>query len=170
MFVVHRGRVPHADPTAHVEASAQVIGDVVIGAASSVWFNVVIRGDVHHVRIGARTNIQDNSTIHVTRDRWPTLIGNGVTVGHGVILHGCQVGDGCLVGIGAIVLDGVEIGTQCLVAAGALVTPETKIPARQLVLGSPARVVRPLRADELQYLERSAANYVELMGSYKSPA
>jgi carbonic anhydrase/acetyltransferase-like protein (isoleucine patch superfamily) len=167
MLIGYRERVPQVDPTAYVQTSAQVIGDVTIGAHSSVWFNVVIRADVHHVRIGARTNIQDSSTIHVTRERWPTLIGDGVTVGHGAILHGCRIGNGCLVGIGAIVLDGAVINEECLIAAGSLVTPETEIAPRQLVMGAPAKAVRALRADELAYLEASAANYVAHAATYR---
>jgi carbonic anhydrase/acetyltransferase-like protein (isoleucine patch superfamily) len=167
MIVPYHGRVPRIDPSAYVQDSAQVIGDVEIGAHSSVWFNVVIRGDVHQVRIGARTNIQDNSTIHVTGGQWATIVGDDVTVGHGVILHGCRVADRCLIGIGAIVLDGVEIEADCLIAAGSLVAPGTRIPAGHLAKGSPAKVARPLRPDELTHLKQSAANYVEHAASYR---
>ncbi len=167
MVVTYRGRTPQIDPSAWVQPSAQVVGDVVIGPQSSVWFNVVIRGDVFHIRLGARTNIQDNSTVHVTRNRWGTLVGDDVTVAHGVILHGCRVADRCLIGMGAIVMDGVEIGEDCLVAAGSLVVPGTKIPAGQLVMGSPAKVVRPLRPDELTQLKQSAQSYVELAAGYR---
>jgi len=167
MLLSYQGRMPRVDASAYVQQSAQVIGDVVIGARSSVWFNVVIRADVHHVRIGARTNIQDNSTIHVTRDRWPTVVGNDVTVAHGVILHGCRIGNRCLIGMGAIVMDGAEIAEDCLVAAGSLVTPGTRIATGQLVMGSPAKVVRPLRPDELTHVLQSAQNYVELAATYR---
>ncbi len=166
MIVPHQGRVPRIDPSAYVQDSAQVIGDVEIGAHSSVWFNVVIRGDVHQVRIGARTNIQDNSTIHVTGGQWATVVGDDVTVGHGVILHGCRVADRCLIGIGAIVLDGVEIEADCLIAAGSLLAPGTRIPAGHLAKGSPAKVTRQLRPDELAHLKQSAANYVEHAARY----
>src|SRR5437899_4322001 len=138
------GRTPIVDPTAFVVDSAVVIGDVVLGPEASLWFHAVVRGDVERVRIGARTNLQDNATVHVTRARWPTLVGEGVTVGHAAVLHGCIVGDHCLVGIGAIVLDGAVIEAECLVGAGALITPGMRIPARSLVLGSPARRVREL--------------------------
>ncbi len=167
MLLAYQGCMPRIDPSAYVQASAQIIGDVHIGAQSSVWFNVVVRGDVHHIRIGARTNIQDNSTLHVTRDRWPTEVGDEVTVGHAVILHGCRVGDRCLIGMGAIVMDGAEVGDDCLVAAGSLVTPGTKIPPGHLVLGRPAGAARPLRPDELAYLRQSAANYVEHAAGYR---
>jgi carbonic anhydrase/acetyltransferase-like protein (isoleucine patch superfamily) len=161
MIITYADHTPHIDPSAYVQASAQVIGDVEIGAHSSVWFNVVIRGDIYPIRIGARTNIQDNATIHVTGGRWATAIGDDVTVGHGVILHGCQVADRCLIGIGAIVLDGARIEADCLIAAGSLVAPGRRIPAGHLAKGSPAKVVRPLRPDEFAHLKQSAANYVE---------
>jgi len=168
MLITANGATPQVDSSAYVHSSAQVIGDVVIGAESSLWFNVVVRGDVHRVSIGARTNLQDAVIVHVTRDRWPTVVGDDVTVAHGVILHGCAVRERCLIGIGAIVLDGAVIEPDCLVAAGSLVTPGTKIPAGQLAMGRPAKVVRPLRDDELAHLRRSAANYVEYAASYRA--
>jgi carbonic anhydrase/acetyltransferase-like protein (isoleucine patch superfamily) len=161
-------RVPRIDPTAYVVDSAIVVGDVVIGAESSLWFHAVVRGDVERVRIGTRTNVQDNATVHVSRDRWPTLVGDGVTVGHAAVLHGCTVADYCLVGIGAIVLDGVAIGSECLVGAGAVVTPRTEIPPRSLVLGSPARRVRELSGEEVARLHASAASYVEHVRRYRA--
>ncbi len=167
MLLSYKGRAPQIDPTAFIQPSAQIVGDVIIGAQSSVWFNVVIRGDVNHIRIGARTNVQDNATVHVTRERWPTILGDDITIAHGVILHGCRIADRCLIGIGAIVMDGVEIAEDCLIAAGSLVTPGTKIPAGQLVLGSPGKVVRPLRDEELAHLKQSAANYVEYADTYR---
>jgi len=170
VLTTYNGISPQVASDAFVEASAQIVGDVRIGAQSSVWFNVVIRGDVHPIRIGARTNIQDNCTLHVTKGRWPTVVGDGVTVGHGAILHGCTIANRGLIGMGAIVLDGAEVGEECLVGAGSLVTPGSKIPARHLVLGRPAKPVRPLRADELQTLRLSAAEYVELAGRYAGAA
>ena len=167
MVITYGKHVPRIDASTYVQESAQVIGDVEIGAQSSVWFNVVIRADVYPIRIGARTNIQDNSTIHVTGGRWTTVIGDEVTVGHGVILHGCHVADRCLIGIGAIVLDGVEIESECLIAAGSLVAPGTRIPSGHLAKGSPARVTRLLRPDELAHLKQSAANYVEHAAAYR---
>lgn len=167
MLLPYRGRAPVIDPTACVQPSAQIIGDVVIGAQASVWFNVVIRADVNYVRIGARTNIQDSSTIHVTHDRWPTVVGDDVTVAHAVILHGCRVADRCLIGMGAIVMDGAVINEDCLVAAGSLVTPGTTVPPGQLIMGRPAKAVRPLRPDELAHLKESAQNYVGYAASYR---
>ena len=163
-----KGVWPRIDPHAYIHGSAQLIGDVEIGAESSVWFNVVIRGDVNRVRIGTRTNIQDQSTIHVTRDRWPTILGDEVTVAHGVILHGCTIGNRCLIGIGAIVLDGAELDEECMIAAGSVVAPRTKIARGQLALGSPAKIARPLRPDEIEHLRESAANYVSYASSYRA--
>ncbi len=168
MLIAYKGTLPRIDATAYVQDSARIIGDVEIGAESSVWFNVVIRGDGHFIRIGTRTNIQDNSTVHVTTDTWPTLIGDDVTVGHGVIVHGCQIGHRCLIGMGAIVMDGAEIGDDCLLAAGALVTPGTHIAPRQLIVGSPAKAVRDLRPEELERLLQSAASYVQHAASYRA--
>jgi len=168
MIVSFDGKMPEIHPTAYVHSSAQIVGDVHLGSQSSVWFNSVIRGDVHEVRIGARTNIQDNATLHVTRARWPTIVGTEVTIAHGVTLHGCTVGDRCLIGIGAIVLDGVELGEDCMIGAGALVTPGTRVPAGHLALGSPARIVRPLTDSELERIRSSAANYVGYAERYRS--
>ena len=160
-------RRPRVDPTAWLADSAVVVGDVVIGPEASLWFHAVVRGDVERVRIGARTNIQDNATVHVTRDRWPTILGDGVTVGHNAVVHGCTVGDHCLIGIGAIVLDGAVLERECLVGAGAVVTPGTHVPTGSLVLGQPARVVRPLRPEEIESLYASAAGYVERLALYR---
>jgi carbonic anhydrase/acetyltransferase-like protein (isoleucine patch superfamily) len=138
-----------------------VIGDVEIGADSSLWYGVVARGDVHSIRIGARTNIQDNSVLHVTQGRHACILGDEITVGHRAVVHGCTIGDGALVGIGAIVLDGARVGEGALVGAGALVSPGSQIPDRTLVVGIPARVVRSLSDDEsAQQRERTLA-YVD---------
>ncbi len=160
MLVSLDGMSPLVDASAYIEDSAQIIGDVHIGAQSSVWFHTVVRGDVHHIRIGARTNIQDNSTIHVTGGRHATVIGDDVTVGHNVVLHGCTIADGALIGIGAIVLDRCEVGERSLVGAGSLLVPGTCVPSHSLVLGRPAKVVRALREEELARLAASAAAYV----------
>lgn len=143
-----------------------VAGDVEIGADTSVWFGSVVRGDVHAIRIGARSNLQDHCVVHVTRDRFPTWIGDEVTVGHRATVHGCRVGDGALVGIAAVVLDGAEIGEEALVGAGALVPPGARIPARHLALGVPARVVRPLRDEEVRSQRARAREYVETARGY----
>jgi gamma-carbonic anhydrase len=154
--------------TAFIADDAVVIGDVEIGEDASVWFGSVVRGDVNHIRIGARTNIQDLTVIHVTTDTHPTVLEDEITVGHRVVLHGCHVESRCLIGIGAILLDGVRVGRESLVAAGSLLTPGTDIPPRSLVMGSPAQVKRSLTAYELAYLDRSWRSYVELKDKYKT--
>lgn len=159
-------KFPKFPSTVFIEASAQVIGDVEIGEYSSVWFGSVVRGDVNYIRIGDRTNIQDNSVLHVTRESHPLVIGNEVTVGHRVTLHGCTVRDRVLVGMGAILLDGAEIGEGSIIGAGALVTEGVRIPPGSLALGVPARVKRPLTAEESAFLSRSARNYVDLAQIY----
>jgi carbonic anhydrase/acetyltransferase-like protein (isoleucine patch superfamily) len=163
-----RDKHPEIHPTAFIEESAQVIGDVRIGAESSVWFNAVIRGDVFHIRIGERTNIQDGTVIHVTNGTHATILEDEVTVGHNATLHGCYVESGSLIGIGAIVMDGVRVGAQSLVAAGALLSPGTQIPPRSLVMGTPARVKRPLTDEEVAGLEVFWKNYIEYTRVYKS--
>ena len=162
-----KGKHPQVHPTAFVEESAQVIGDVHIGEESSVWFNAVVRGDVFHVRIGARTNVQDGTVIHVSSGTHATVLEDEVTVGHNVTLHGCYVERGSLVGIGAIVMDGARIGAESLVAAGSLVSPGTVIPPRSLVMGVPAKVKRPLTDEEAAGLAHFWKNYVEYTKEYK---
>jgi len=162
------GVVPTIDPSAWVEESAQVIGRVFLGARSSIWFNCVVRGDVHEIRIGDETNIQDLSCLHVVTDRFALHVGSRVTVGHSVTLHGCTVGDLCLVGMGATVLDGAQIGEGCILAAGSLVAPGAVIPPGCMAVGSPAKVKRPLNAAERDLLVRSAASYVELSRRHRA--
>ena len=157
---------PLVHPTAFVADNAMVIGDVEIGEDSSVWFGSVVRGDVNYIRIGARTNIQDHTIIHVNTGTHPTILEDEITVGHRVTLHGCYVESGCLVGIGSIVLDGVRIGPQSLIAAGSLLTPNMQIPPRSLVMGSPARVKRELNDDELTNISRNWQSYVDLKNKY----
>ena len=160
LLLAWQGRAPRIHPDAWLAPGASVIGDVEIGADSSVWFGAVVRGDFHHVRIGARTNLQDACVVHVTRDLHPAIVGDEVTVGHGATVHGCRVADGALIGIGAIVLDGAEIGEEALVAAGAVVTPGTRVPPRTLVAGTPARVLRGLSSDEVRQQRERALGYV----------
>ncbi len=160
------GVFPSIDPDAWVAPSASVIGDVHVGPRSSIWFGTVVRGDVHEIRIGSGTNLQDLCVVHVTRERFPTRIGDDVTVGHHATVHGCRVGDGALIGIGAIVLDGAEIGDEALVGAGALVPPGMKVPAGAVVMGTPARVVRMLDAGERALQRERARHYVSLAASH----
>lgn len=159
-------KTPDIHSSSWVADSAQVIGDVVIGEESSVWFNAVIRGDVNHIRIGKRTNIQDGCVVHVTRKTLPTLVGDECTVGHNAILHACTIGNQVLIGMGAVVMDGAEVGDNCIVGAGSLVTPGTKIPAGSLAIGSPARVKRELTEEESRSIRESAANYVADLEHY----
>jgi carbonic anhydrase/acetyltransferase-like protein (isoleucine patch superfamily) len=160
MLRPYRGAKPTVHETAFVDTTAQLIGDVVVGEESSVWMNVVVRGDVHHVRIGRRTNLQDGTIVHVMRGTHPTVIGDAVTIGHGVIVHGCTIQDRCLIGMGAILLNGAVIGEESIVAAGTLVPEDMAIPARSLVMGSPGRVRRTLSADEVASLGDYATRYV----------
>lgn len=155
-----RGHTPRIHESAFIEPSATILGDVEIGPESSVWFNCVVRGDVNPIRIGARSNVQDLSMVHVTSAKTTTVIGDDVTVGHHVVLHGCRIGNRVLVGMGAILMDDVEVGDDCIVAAGALLSPGTKVPSGSLVIGSPARVKRPLNDGERAFLVQSAQNYV----------
>src|SRR2546428_1641453 len=156
-----RGVHPQIHPTAFIEESAQVIGDVHIGEESSLWCNAVARGDMYYIRIGNRTNVQDNSVIHTRTGTHPTILEDEVTVGHSVTLHGCYVERGSLIGIGSIVLDDARVGAQSLVAAGSLISPGTIIPPHSLVMGMPARVKRPLTDEEVAGLELFLKKYVD---------
>ncbi len=164
-----RGVRPIIAPSAYVDESAQVIGDVVIGDESSVWMNAVVRGDVNTIRIGRRTNIQDGAIVHAMREpSHPTVVGDEVTVGHGAILHGCTVADRCLIGMGAILLNGSSVGADCIVAAGTLLTEGAAVPPRSLVMGSPGKVRRALTDGEIAFIRDSAANYVGYRLDYLS--
>ena len=166
MIKQFRNKLPSIHSSAFVTDDAIVIGDVEIGEDASVWFGSIVRGDVNYIRIGARTNVQDATVIHVSSRTHPTILEDEITVGHRVTLHGCHVESGCLIGIGSILMDGVRVGAQSLVGAGSLLTPGTQVPPRSLVLGSPARVKRELTEDELAFLDRSWRNYVELKAKY----
>lgn len=160
MILPHHGCWPKIHETAFIAPSADLVGEVEIGSQSSVWFQCVIRGDVNWIKIGNRTNIQDHSMLHVTRRKSPLKIGDDVTVGHRVMLHGCTVGNRVLIGMGAIIMDDAEIGDDCIVGAGALVTKGTKVPPRSMVVGMPAKVTRELKPEEIAFLLESANNYV----------
>ena len=166
MIRTFQGIKPTVPTSCFIEETGVVIGDVVLGEQCSVWFHAVIRGDVHHIRIGTRTNVQDLSMLHVTHDTHPLIIGNEVTIGHGVILHGCTIKDRVLIGMGAIIMDGAVIGEDSIVGAGALITEETIVPPNSLILGSPAKVKRPVTAEELAWIKESAENYVKYAGQY----
>jgi carbonic anhydrase/acetyltransferase-like protein (isoleucine patch superfamily) len=150
---------PDIHPSVFIAPGVKIVGDVSIGENSSVWYNAVIRGDVHYVKIGEMTNIQDCSMLHVTNGRFPLNIGNRVTIGHSVKLHGCTLQDLCLIGIGAIVLDGAVVETNSMVAAGALIKPNFIVPSGKLVAGVPAKIVRDLTDEEILDFENSAMRY-----------
>ncbi len=174
--MVHKFKnfTPKIGEKSWIASSADVIGEVSIGEDCSIWFGCVVRGDVHSITIGDRTNIQDLSMLHVTHyknnDRSsgnPTVIGNDVTVGHRVMLHGCTIEDACLIGMSATILDGAVIGKESIVGAGSLVTKNKKFPPRSLIMGSPAKVVRELTDDEVKELYASASRYVEFKEDYR---
>ncbi len=169
----YKGTTPKLETNAWIAPGATVIGDVTMGAESAVWFGCVIRGDVHRIEIGARTNIQDLSMVHVTHyknpdksDGNPTIIGDDVTVGHRVMLHGCTIEDACLIGMSATILDGAVIGKESIVGAGSLVTKNKIFPPRSLIMGSPAKVVRELTDTEVAELYASAERYVRFKNEY----
>jgi carbonic anhydrase/acetyltransferase-like protein (isoleucine patch superfamily) len=150
----------------YISPGVYIIGDVVIGESCSIWFGAVIRGDVNYIRIGSRTNVQDNSVIHVTHNGNPTIIGDDVTIGHGVILHACTIGNRVLIGMGAIILDGVTIPDDSYVAAGSLVTAGKAFQSKKMIMGSPAKETRDLRPDELSWLKQSALHYQNVAMPY----
>jgi carbonic anhydrase/acetyltransferase-like protein (isoleucine patch superfamily) len=160
MLRTHRGRTPRVHPTAYIDISAQVIGDVEIGEESSVWMAVVIRGDVNRIRIGRRSNVQDGTVVHVMKDTHATTIGDDVTIGHAAVIHGCTVEDRCLIGMGTILLNGACIGAGSIVAAGTLVVEGMEVPPRSLVMGSPGKVKRTLSDAEVAGIQVYADRYV----------
>jgi carbonic anhydrase/acetyltransferase-like protein (isoleucine patch superfamily) len=158
--------MPRVHHTAFIDDSAQVIGDVDIGEESGVWMSAVVRGDVHWIRVGRRSNIQDGTIVHAMTGTNPTAIGNNVTIGHGAVIHGCTVDDDCLIGMGAILLNGSHIGTQSIVAAGTLVVEGMNVPARSLVMGLPGKVKRLLTHAEIAGIRTYADRYVEYRREY----
>ena len=166
MRIEYKGIVPTCHGSVFLAEGAMVIGDVEIGEESSVWFHTVIRGDIHRIRIGRRTNVQDQCTLHVTRKN-PLAVGDEVTIGHRAVVHGCTVEDVSLIGIGAVVLDGAVIGRGSVIGAGAVVAPGTVVPAHSLVLGVPGKVVRDLGPGSVDGNRVTAANYVDLARAYR---
>ena len=166
MIRSYKGITPKLGERVFVDESAQVIGDVELGDHASVWMCAVIRGDVHSIRIGAYSNIQDNCVVHVFKEEHPTLVADHVTVGHSVTLHGCRIDSYCLIGMGAIVLNDAHVGEECIVAAGSLVPEGMKVPPRSLVMGVPAKFRRQVTEEEREHLRRSAANYFDYKESY----
>ncbi len=166
VILPYRGIMPTIAPDAFIAPGAVIIGDVHIGAKSNVWFGCVIRGDVNHIRIGAHTNIQDGSVVHVTRKTGPTIIGSGVTIGHSVLLHACTLEDGSFIGMHSTVMDGAVVESGGWLAAGALLPPGKKVPKGQIWAGNPARFLRDLKGGEISFIPISAQNYVELGEEY----
>src|SRR5262245_56468672 len=167
MLRPYRGRLPVVHRTAYVDASAQVIGHVEIGADSSIWMNAVVRGDVNSIHIGQRSNVQDGSVVHVMHETHPTRIGDDVTIGHAAVVHGCTVGNRVLVGMRATILNGAVIGDDTIIAAGSLVTEGAVIPSRSLVMGSPGKVRRALSDADVASIREYAANYVRYKKDYE---
>ena len=165
-----KGATPAVDPSAYVDQSAQVIGDVVIGPESSVWMNAVVRGDVNHIRIGRRSNIQDLTMVHVMRETHPTIVGDEVTVGHSAVVHGTTIEDRVLIGMAAVLLNGVHVGHDTIVAAGTLLTEGTRVPPRSLVMGRPGKVMRELSDEEVAEIRWYADNYVRYRLDYLTEA
>ncbi|WP_314330832.1 gamma carbonic anhydrase family protein [Selenomonas noxia] len=166
MILPYRGKAPVIDPTVFLAPMAAVIGDVTIGAGSSVWFGAVVRGDFQPITIGQNTNIQDNATIHVMRDV-PVHIGNNVLIGHNAVVHCSRIGDNTLIGMGSIVMGYSEIGENVVIGAGTFLPQHKKIPSNSLVFGNPAQIVRALRDDEIEALQEAAENYANLGVEYK---
>ncbi len=166
-IVTYKGITPKIDASVFIAEGVHIIGDVEIGKDSSVWYNTVIRGDVNFIRIGERTNIQDNTVVHVTNKKFPTHIGSNVTIGHSAVIHACTINDYSLIGMGAIILDDAKVGPFALIAAGAVVTMGMVIPEGMLAAGVPAKIVRALTEDEKKFLEKSAQNYIDYVATYR---
>ena len=162
----YQGKSPQLGDGVFVADTATIIGDVSIGSDSSVWFGTIVRGDVHYIRIGARSNLQDNCTVHVTNDRYPVIIEDDVTIGHAVVVHGCVIRKGALIGIGSRILDGVEIGEGAIVGAGAVIPEGTKVPARSIVLGVPAKVRGEVSPEQAERARLNSIAYVDLKNRY----
>jgi gamma-carbonic anhydrase len=167
MIRSYRGVLPKVAASAYIDPSAQVIGDVMVGERSSIWPNATVRGDVNSIRIGAESNVQDNSVLHVDEGDFPLKLGDRVTVGHSVVLHGCTVEDDSLIGIGAVVLNGVTVGAGSVIAAGAVVPEGMQIPAGSMVMGVPAKIRREVTAEEKERFRVNAQHYVESCAIYK---
>ncbi len=166
MKLTYNGKFPEIHKGVFIASGAIVIGDVVIGENSSIWFNTVIRGDENYIRIGSRTNVQDNCVLHITHKTQPLFVGDDTTIGHSAVVHGCRIKNMCLIGIGAIVLDGSVVGEQSIVAAGSVVKEGMIVPPRTLVAGIPAVVKRDLTQEDIDYIMSLANNYVEVAKSY----
>ncbi len=166
MILPYKGKCPSIDKTAFVAPTAEIIGDVELGKDSSVWFGTVLRGDMHYIRIGVNSNVQDNCIMHGTLTNFPTIVGKNVSVGHGAIVHGCEVGDNCIIGMGSIILEGAKIGKWSIVGAGAVVKEGDKMPSKSLIVGVPAKPVKKLTKEQLERIEINWKEYVKLKNTY----
>ena len=170
MIRSYRGHRPLIPESCYIDPSAQIVGDVVLGEQASVWMNAVVRGDVHSIRIGARSNVQDCAVLHGMRHLYPVHVGAGVSIGHNATVHGCVVEDHCLIGIGAIVLNNARIGEGSIIAAGAVIPEGTNIPARSLVTGVPGRIRRSITDEDYALIAMYASNYLDYSAQYKLEA
>jgi carbonic anhydrase/acetyltransferase-like protein (isoleucine patch superfamily) len=168
MIRAYKGHLPQIAESAYIDAQAVIIGDVVIGEQSSVWPCAVIRGDVNFIRIGARSNVQDGSVLHVMRETHPLILGDDVTVGHGVILHGCTIASRCLIGMGSVILNGAKIGEGSIIAAGTLIPEGTDVPPGSMFMGHPGKLRRTLTAAENDSIDGYARNYINYAETYKA--
>ena len=167
MIMAFQGKLPKIDPTVFIADSAIVIGDVEIGPGSNIWFHTIVRGDDNTIRIGSNCNIQDACVLHVVEKLHPLFLEDGVVLGHRVVVHGCRIKKGSLIGIGAIVLNGAEVGEESIVGAGSVVAPNTIIPPRMLAMGSPAKPVRALEEEDIRMIQRTVRNYQNLQEIYQ---
>lgn len=168
MIMEFKGKHPKIDPTAFIADNAMIIGDVEIEPGSSIWFYSIVRGDMNYIKIGSNVNIQDACVLHIDKKFYPLIIEDEVVLGHRVVVHGCKIGRGSLIGIGAILLNGAEIGEECIVGAGSVVTPNTIIPPRTMALGAPAKPVRSLNEKDLEMIKDTLQDYQELKKIYQS--
>lgn len=166
MLLPYKDKFPETGSNVFIAETAVIIGDVLLQDESNVWFNTVIRGDVHYIRIGKRTNVQDNCTLHVTHNKYPLIIGDDVTIGHNAVVHACTLRDNILVGMGAIILDNAFVNSNVIVAAGSVVLENFQIPEGVLVAGVPAKIVREISTEEIQKIKQSALNYVKYSKTY----
>lgn len=166
-LITYQGKTPKIAADVFVAEGARVIGDVEIAAGASVWFNTVIRGDVHYIRIGKNTNVQDMSVVHVAAGQYPTLIGDDVTIGHRSLVHACIVGHRCMIGMGSVIMDGAVIGDDSIVAAGSLVLEGKEFPPGSVIMGSPAKRVRDIRDEERVWIGKSARDYFALAQTHR---
>ncbi len=167
MLISYKGIIPQLHESVFVAEGAKIVGDVIIGRDSSVWFNAVVRGDVNYIRIGERTNVQDGSVLHNTYQKYPLIIGDDVTIGHGAVIHGCRLNNNVLIGMGAILLDDCEIKSNSFIAAGTLIKEHFVVPEGVLVAGSPGKIIRDLTEKEIAKIKQSSDNYLMYVRNYK---